>query len=123
MFDPEVLKAVEDEAKARDEPKSVAHARARRYAKRDRAGVHRPTPISASARRWPRRSRPRSTACASAPSTRRRSIQVPPDASVVFVINHRSNMDYVLVTLPGVGELGAELRAWANGRACGRCRA
>ena len=24
--------------------------------------------------------------------------QVPPDASVVFVINHRSNMDYVLVT-------------------------
>ena len=33
MFDPEVLKAVEDEAKARGEPKSVAHARARRYAK------------------------------------------------------------------------------------------
>ena len=33
MFDPEVLKAVEDEAKARGEPKSVAHARARRYAR------------------------------------------------------------------------------------------
>ncbi len=33
MFDPEVLKAVEDEAKARNEPKSVAHARARRYAR------------------------------------------------------------------------------------------
>ena len=33
MFDPEVLKAVEDEAKARGEPKSVTHARARRYAK------------------------------------------------------------------------------------------
>src|SRR6185436_1456540 len=33
MFDPDVLKAVEDEAKARDEPKSITHARARRYAK------------------------------------------------------------------------------------------
>ena len=33
MFDPEVPKAVEDEAKARDEPKSLTHARARRYAK------------------------------------------------------------------------------------------
>src|SRR5262245_6068079 len=33
MFDPEVLKAVEDEAKARDEPKSLAHARAKRYAR------------------------------------------------------------------------------------------
>src|SRR5262245_22224829 len=33
MFDPEVLKAVEDEAKARGEPKSVTYARARRYAK------------------------------------------------------------------------------------------
>ena len=33
MFDPEVLKAVEDEAKARDEPRTVVLARARRYAK------------------------------------------------------------------------------------------
>src|SRR5215475_496788 len=33
MFDPEVLKAVEDEAKSRGEPNSIAHARARRYAK------------------------------------------------------------------------------------------
>ena len=33
MCDPEVLKAVEDEAKARDEPTRVSLARARRYAK------------------------------------------------------------------------------------------
>jgi glycerol-3-phosphate O-acyltransferase len=33
MFDPDILKAVEDEAKERGEPKSVTHARARRYAK------------------------------------------------------------------------------------------
>src|SRR5436190_22226495 len=30
MFDPEVLKAVDDEAKAKGEPKSITHARARR---------------------------------------------------------------------------------------------
>ena len=33
MFDPDVLKAVEDEAKTRDEPRSVAYARAKRYAR------------------------------------------------------------------------------------------
>ena len=33
MFDPDILKAVEDEAKEKGEPKSVTHARARRYAK------------------------------------------------------------------------------------------
>src|SRR5262245_40051694 len=33
LFDPEVLKAVDDEAKARGEPKTVAYARAKRYAR------------------------------------------------------------------------------------------
>src|SRR5262245_26260730 len=33
MFDPEVLKAVEDEAKVNGEPKGIAHGRARRYAR------------------------------------------------------------------------------------------
>ena len=33
LFDPEVLKAVDDEAKARGEPRSVALARAKRYAR------------------------------------------------------------------------------------------
>ena len=98
MFDPEVLKAVEDEAKARDEPKSVTHARAKPLRQGDRAGVLAPTPISASGRRWPSGCRPRSTACAWAPSSEAELYRVPPDASVVFVINHRSNMDYVLVT-------------------------
>ena len=35
---------------------------------------------------------------------------VDPDAAVIFVINHRSNMDYVLVTYMALDLLGAELR-------------
>ena len=98
MFDPEVLKAVEDEAKARDEPKT-RHVRPRPPLRQgDHPGRSAPTPISASARRWPGavdRALPR------APRRLRRDDALPgaaDDASVVFVINHRSNMDYVLVT-------------------------
>ena len=35
--------------------------------------------------------------------------EVDPDASVVFVINHRSNMDYVLVTYVAADLVGAQL--------------
>ena len=97
MFDPEVLKAVEDEAKAREEPKSVAHARARRYAKEIIPAFSAYTYFRVGA------------ALAKKLSTSLYRVrlgafdevalyQVPADASVVFVINHRSNMDYVLVT-------------------------
>ena len=97
MFDPEVLKAVEDEAKARNEPKSVAHARARRYASEIipsfsayayfRVGASLAKRISTSLYRVRIGAYEEATL-----------YQVPDDASVVFVINHRSNMDYVLVT-------------------------
>lgn len=97
MFDPEVLKAVEDEAKARDEPKSLTHARARRYAKEIvpafsaytyfRVGAALAKKLSTSLYRVRLGAFDEETL-----------YQVPPDASVVFVINHRSNMDYVLVT-------------------------
>ena len=39
-----------------------------------------------------------STACASATSTPRRMKAVPENATVVFVMNHRSNMDYILAS-------------------------
>ena len=97
LFDPEVLKAVEDEAKARGEPKSVAYARARRYAKEIIPSFSAYTYFRVG------------TALAKRISTALYRVrigafeeatlyQVPDDASVVFVINHRSNMDYVLVT-------------------------
>ena len=97
MFDPDVLKAVEDEAKARDEPKTVTYARARRYAKEIIPAFSAYTYFRVG------------TALARRLSTALYRVrlgafdeatlyQVPQDAAVVFVINHRSNMDYVLVT-------------------------
>jgi glycerol-3-phosphate O-acyltransferase len=97
MFDPDILKAVEDEAKEQGEPKSVTHARARRYAKEIipsfsayayfRVGTKLAKLLSTALYR---------VRLGALDETR--LYQVPDDASVVFVINHRSNMDYVLVT-------------------------
>ncbi len=97
MFDPEVLKAVEDEAAARGEPKGIVHAQARRYAREIvpafsayayfRIGAGLAKRLSTALYRV-RVGALEEEALA----------QVPEDASVVFVINHRSNMDYVLVT-------------------------
>ena len=97
MFDPEVLKAVEDEAGARGEPKGIAHARARRYAKEIVPAFSAYAYFRVGAALAKRLStalyRVRIGALEEAALA-----QVPDDASVVFVINHRSNMDYVLVT-------------------------
>ena len=97
MFDPEVLKAVEDEARARGEPKGVIHARARRYAKEvvPAFSAYAYFRIGAALAKWLSTAlyRVRIGALEEAALA-----QVPDDASVVFVINHRSNMDYVLVT-------------------------
>ena len=97
MFDPEVLNAVEEEAKARDEPKSVAHARAKRYAREIVPSFSAYTyfRIGTALAKWLSTAlyRVRLGALDEAELYR-----VPPDAAVVFVINHRSNMDYVLVT-------------------------
>jgi glycerol-3-phosphate O-acyltransferase len=97
MFDPDILKAVEEEAKEHGEPKSVAHARARRYAKEIipsfsaytyfRVGTTLARRLSTALYRVRLGAIDEATL-----------YQVPADASVVFVINHRSNMDYVLVT-------------------------
>lgn len=97
MFDPDILKAVEDEAKERGEPKSVTHARARRYAKEIIPSFS----AYAYFRVGTRLARLLSTALYRVrlgALDEVRLYQVPDDASVVFVINHRSNMDYVLVT-------------------------
>jgi glycerol-3-phosphate O-acyltransferase len=97
LFDPEVLKAVEDEARAQGEPKSIAYARARRYAKEIVPAFSAYTYFRVGAALAKRLStalyRVRIGALEEAALA-----QVPEDASVVFVINHRSNMDYVLVT-------------------------
>ena len=97
MFDPEVLKAVEDEAKARDEPKSVTHARAQRYAREIMPAFSAYTyfRVGTALAKWLSTALYRVRLGAFDEAA---LYKVPPDASVVFVINHRSNMDYVLVT-------------------------
>ncbi len=97
MFDPEVLKAVEDEAKARDEPKSLTHARARRYAKEIVPAFSAYTYFRVGAALARKLSTALYRVRLGAFDEQTLTL-VPPDASVVFVINHRSNMDYVLVT-------------------------
>src|SRR5262252_2786437 len=97
MFDPEVLNAVDNEAMARGEPKSLTHARARRYAREivPAFSAYAYFHVGAALAKW------LSTALYRVRIgifEETELYRVPPDASVVFVINHRSNMDYVLVT-------------------------
>ena len=97
MFDPEVLKAVEEEAKAKGEPKGVAYARAKRYAREIIPSFSAYTyfRVGTALAKWLSTALYRVRIGALDEAT---LYQVPDDAAVVFVINHRSNMDYVLVT-------------------------
>jgi glycerol-3-phosphate O-acyltransferase len=97
MCDPEVLKAVADEAKERDEPMWVSHVRARRYAKEivPAFSAYAYFRFGTALAKWLSTAiyRVRLGAFEEAGL-----YHVPQDATVVFVINHRSNMDYALVT-------------------------
>jgi glycerol-3-phosphate O-acyltransferase len=97
MCDPDVLKVVKDEAKARDEAMWLSHARARRYAKEivPAFSAYAYFRIGTGFAKW------LSTAIYRVRLggfEEARLYQMPRDATVVFVINHRSNMDYALVT-------------------------
>jgi glycerol-3-phosphate O-acyltransferase len=97
LFDPEVLAAVETQARETGSPREVCMHQAAAYAREIvpsfsayayfKIGTRLARKISSSLYRV--RLGAINEAALSA---------VPPDASVVFVINHRSNMDYVLVT-------------------------
>jgi glycerol-3-phosphate O-acyltransferase len=97
VFDPDVLQAIEDYAAANGVPREVAQARARRYAREIVPSFSHYAYFGVGTR------------IARFVSTYlyrvrlgyldEKALQtVDPDVAVVFVINHRSNMDYVLVT-------------------------
>jgi glycerol-3-phosphate O-acyltransferase len=97
IFDPEVLRAIEEHAAANNVPREVAQARAHRYAKEIVPSFSHRAYFGIGAR------------LARAISTFLYRVRlgymdedamktVDSDAAVIFVINHRSNMDYVLVT-------------------------
>jgi glycerol-3-phosphate O-acyltransferase len=97
IFDPDVLRAIEDYATANKVSREVAQARARHYAQEivPSFSAYAYFGIGTRLARW-----------VSTFIYRVRlgymdeaAMQtVDPDAAVIFVINHRSNMDYVLVT-------------------------
>ena len=97
IFDPEVLKAIEDHARDNNVSRAVAQAKALRYAREivPSFSAYAYFGVGARLARWL--------------STFLYRVRLgfvdfdalraaDPDSSVIFVINHRSNMDYVLVT-------------------------
>jgi len=97
IFDPEVLRAVEEYAAINKVPREVAQARARRYAQEivPSFSAYAYFGIGTRMARW------LSTFVyrVRLGYLDEQAMQtVDPDSAVIFVINHRSNMDYVLVT-------------------------
>jgi len=96
-FDPRILEVVEDHAGEEGMPRDVAMAKVRRYAREIvpafnayiyfRLGYHLARAVARSLYRVRLGSADEEALAA-----------IPPRSTVVFVINHRSNMDYILVS-------------------------
>ena len=97
LFDPEVLSAIEAHAQASSMPRAVALQQAERYA-REIVPSFSATAYFAVGTRLARRISQALYRVRLGYADDDALRAVDPDASVVFVINHRSNMDYVLVT-------------------------
>jgi len=95
VHDPKVAEAVAEEAAATGEPETVVHERARRYAREIVPGFSTALYFGVANRvaRWCARLLYR-VEVLNDDAIR----AIDPDATAVFVMNHRSNMDYVLVT-------------------------
>ncbi|WP_306154813.1 1-acyl-sn-glycerol-3-phosphate acyltransferase [Roseovarius sp. MMSF_3281] len=97
IYDPEVSQAVAEHAKAEGIPENVAFEQAKRYAREIVPGFSATAYFGFAIRaaKWLSRSlyRVRLGHFDEASLSK-----VDPDATVIFVMNHRSNMDYVLVT-------------------------
>jgi glycerol-3-phosphate O-acyltransferase len=96
IYDRDVLAAVAAHAAAEGVPEAVAHQRARRYAREivPAFSAFAYFGLATRAARW------LSTALYEVRVTQAPGEldRIDPEATVVFVMNHRSNMDYVLVT-------------------------
>jgi glycerol-3-phosphate O-acyltransferase len=115
LFDPETLDAVEAHAKAQGVPREVALATAKKYAREIvpsfnayayfRIGTRLARRISETLYRVRLGYKNDDSLKA-----------VDPDSSVVFVINHRSNMDYILVTYVAASQsaLSYAVGEWAQ---------
>ena len=115
IYDPVVTRAVAEEAHAEGIPENVAFERARDYAREIVPAFSATLYFGWGARlaRWLSRSLYRIRL----PQIDMAALdRLPPDAAVVFVMNHRSNMDYVLVTwlVSGSAALSYAVGEWAR---------
>ena len=114
VHDPEVARAIAAHAREQDVPEEVAFETARRYAREVVPSFSAILYFGVATRmaRWLSRHlyRVRVEGRAEAMA------QVPDDATIVFVMNHRSNADYVLVTwlLSGETSLSYAVGEWAR---------
>ena len=97
LFDPDTLHAIEDHAKANGIPREVAMDKAKRYA-REIVPSFNAYAYFRIGTRLARRVSETLYRVRLGYKNDERLAAVDPNSSVVFVINHRSNMDYVLVT-------------------------
>mgnify|MGYP003919214449 FL=1 len=115
IYDPEVTQAIVEHAHKEKIPENVAFEQARRYAREIVPGFSATAYFSVGIRlaRWLSKSLYRIKL---GTFDRKRLEKIDPDAAVVFVINHRSNMDYVLVTYLAAtaGTLSYAVGEWAR---------
>ncbi|WP_439153951.1 1-acyl-sn-glycerol-3-phosphate acyltransferase [Yoonia sp.] len=115
IYDPEVTQAIVDHAVAEGIPENVAFEQARRYAREIVPSFSATAYFSFGIRlaRWLSKSLYRIKL---GTFDRDRLENIDPDATVIFVINHRSNMDYVLVTYlaANTGALSYAVGEWAR---------
>ncbi len=115
IYDPEVTKAIVEHAHDNNVPENVAFEKARDYAREIVPSFSATAYFTIGTRlaRWLSNSMYRIRV---GEFDRDRIEDIDPNASVVFVMNHRSNMDYVLVTylVAGAGALSYAVGEWAR---------
>ena len=115
IYDPEVTQAIVDYANAEGVPENVAFEKARGYAREIVPSFSATAYFSFGIRiaRWLSTSLYRIKLGA---FDRDQLDHIDPDATVIFVMNHRSNMDYVLVTYlaANAGALSYAVGEWAR---------
>jgi glycerol-3-phosphate O-acyltransferase len=115
IYDPQVTEAIVEHARKEGIPENVAFEKARRYAREIVPSFSATAYFSFGIRlaRWLSKSLYRIKL---GTFDRKRLEEIDPNAAVVFVINHRSNMDYVLVTYlaANAGALSYAVGEWAR---------
>ena len=115
IYDPEVTQAIVDHARENDLPENVAFEQAKRYAREIVPSFSATAYFTFGTRlaKWLTKAIYRVRLGA---FDRDRLEAIDPDATVIFVMNHRSNMDYVLVTylVSRAGALSYAVGEWAR---------